>query len=160
MNPTTKAILRNAVIEAVNTEQDLAAMELMFLLAGKQLPDRPDACVQLPEATQGPVAVGRQVIDGPARSFHYWASFIRENFIPFMIRNGRARFTSNELFTWLENSPAVCMTTAEVELRSDGQEYWRNIVSNALIALKEGGLVQAQSKSRVYVIAGRPEPAP
>jgi hypothetical protein len=155
MNPTTKALLRNAVIEAVNTEQDLAAMELMFLLAGKQLPDRPEACVQLPEATQEVLAVGRQVIDGPARSFHYWASFIRENFIPFMVRNGRARFTSSELFSWLENNPAVCMTTAEVERRLDGHEYWRNIVSKALNALKEGGLVEAQSKSRVYVIADR-----
>jgi hypothetical protein len=154
MNPTTKALLRNAVIEAVNTEQDLAAMELMFLLAGKQLPYRPEACVQLPEATQEVLAVGRQVIDGPARSFHYWASFIRENFIPFMVRNGRARFTSSELFSWLENNPAVCMTTAEVERRLDGHEYWRNIVSKALTALKEGGLVEAQSKSRVYVIAG------
>jgi hypothetical protein len=157
MNPTTKAFLRNAVLEAVNTEQDLAAMELLFLLNGKQLPgqSQPQERVQLPEATQEVVAAGRQIIDGPARSFHYWASFIRENFIPFMVRNGRARFTSSELFSWLENNPAVCMTTAEVERRSDGHEYWRNIVSNALTALKEGGLVEAQSKSRVYVIAGR-----
>jgi hypothetical protein len=155
MNPTTKALLRNAVLEAVNTEQDLAAMELLFLLTGKQLPNQQQARAQLPESAQAQLPVGRQVIDGPARDCHYWASFIRENFIPFMVANGRARFTSNELFSWLENNPAVCMTSAEIEPRSDGYEYWRNIVSNALTSLKLGGLVEAQPNGRVYMIAGR-----
>jgi hypothetical protein len=155
MNPTTKALLRNAVIEAVNTEQDLAAMELLFLLTNKQLPSQLQTIAQLPSIPQPALPSGRQVIDGPVRDCHYWASFIRENFIPFMTANGRGRFTSHELFSWLENNPAVCLTTAEVELRSDGHEYWRNIVSHALTCLKQGGLVEAQPNSRVYMIAGR-----
>jgi hypothetical protein len=97
----------------------------------------------------------RQIIDGPARDYHYWASFIRDNFIPFMVSNGRARFTSHELFSWLENNTAVCMTSGEVEVLSDGHHRWRNIVSNALAALKSRGLVEAPPNRRVYMIPGQ-----
>jgi hypothetical protein len=155
MNPTTKTLLRNAVLEAVSTEQDAAAIELLALLTGGQPAEQPQPAAQIPEPAQLRLPPERQVIDGPARDCHYWASFIRENFIPFMVANGRARFTSNELFSWLENNPAVCMTSAEIEPRSDGYEYWRNIVSNALTSLKLGGLVEAQPNGRVYMIAGR-----
>jgi hypothetical protein len=155
MNPTTKALLRNAVIEAVNTEQDAAAIELLALLTGGQPPEHPQPAAQIPEPAQLMLPPERQVIDGPARSYHYWVGFIRDNFIPFMAANGRARFTSHELFTWLENNPAVCMTSAEIEVRPDGHQYWRNIVSNALTALKSRGLIEAPSNGRNYVIPNR-----
>jgi hypothetical protein len=152
MNPTTKALLRNAVLEAVNTEQDTAAMELLSLLTGEQLPDQLQIPAQLPKSTRLMLPPERQVIEGPARDYHYWASFIRDNFIPFMVANGRARFTSHELFSWLENNPAVRLTSAEIEARSDGHQYWRNIVSNALVALKTRGIVEAPHNGRNYEI--------
>ena len=97
MNSYTKALLRHAILEAINSEQDAAAMELLALLTGSAPNAQPIAA--LPRA--------RNVIDGPARDYHFWASFIRETFIPHITNNGRFRFTSNEMFSWLENNQNV-----------------------------------------------------
>lgn len=143
MNPATKALLRNAIIEAVNGEQDFAAMELLSILASGAPAAHPP---------QPALPVAREVIDGCARDYHYWLNFIRENFIPFMITNGRHGFTSYELFSWLENSPAVQFTAGEVERLTDGHEAWRNSVSRALSALKQRGILTAPTNGRSYLI--------
>lgn len=145
MNPTTKALLRNAILEAVNAEQDAAALELLTLLTG--------------EATPKPVQLAlpavREVIDGGARDYHYWVAFIREHFIPFMTSNGRYRFTSHELFAWLENNPAVKLTRGDIEQHSTGREAWRKTVSYALATMKQRGLVKAPALGKDYVIEQR-----
>lgn len=152
MNPATRALLRNAVIEAVSNEQDASAVELLALLSGDQPSHLPSAAVPIVKAAQLMLPSDRPVIDGPARDYHYWAAFIRKNFIPFMVANGRPRFTSGELFSWIDNHLDVCMTAGDIEPRCDGKQYWRNIVSDALRSLKQQGLVEAQKGARVYVI--------
>jgi hypothetical protein len=144
MNSETKALLRHTILEAINSEQDAAAMELLALLTGST-----------PAAQPTPVALpaARKVIEGPARDYHYWAAFIRETFIPYIINNGRFGFTSNEMFSWLENNQNMQWTAGDIEPRSDGVEIWRGTVSNALSALKDRGLVAAKPRSRDYVIA-------
>lgn len=144
MNSETKALLRHTILEAINSEQDAAAMELLALLTGST-PAVQHAHAALPTT--------RKVIEGPARDYHYWAGFIREVFIPHITNNGRIGFTSNEMFSWLENNRNMQWTAGDVEPRSDGVEIWRGTVSNALTALKERGLVSAKPRSRDYVIA-------
>ena len=144
MNSTTKALLRHTILEAINSEQDAAAMELLALLTGSA-PDAEPVLPTLPAA--------RKVIDGPARDYHYWASFIRDTFLPHITNNGRLRFTSNEMFSWLENNRDMQWTAGDVEFRSDGSEVWRGTVSNALTALKDRGFVKAKPRGRDYVIA-------
>jgi hypothetical protein len=146
MNPATKALLRNAIIEAVNGEQDFAAMELLSILASGAPAAQPP---------QPALPVAREVIDGCARDYHYWVNFIRENFIPFMTANGRHGFTSQELFSWLENNPAVQFTAGEVEQRPDGHQAWRNTISAALSALKQRGILTAPIRGRSYQIEQR-----
>jgi hypothetical protein len=143
MNSNTKALLRHAILEAINSEQDAAAMELLALLTGSAPNAQPIAA--LPRA--------RNVIDGPARDYHFWASFIRETFIPHITNNGRFRFTSNEMFSWLENNQNVQWTAGDVESRLDGAEAWRSTVSNALTALKDRGFLKAKPRGRDYIIA-------
>ena len=144
MNSDTKALLRHTILEAINSEQDAAAMELLALLTGSA-----------PAAHHAPAALpaARKVIEGPARDYHYWASFIRDTFIPHIINNGRFGFTSNEMFSWLENNRNMQWTTGDVEPRSDGIEIWRGTVSNALTALKDRGLIKSKPRGRDYVIA-------
>lgn len=143
MNSTTKSLLRHTILEAINSEQDAAAMELLALLTGST-PAVQHAHIALPAT--------RKVIDGPARDYHYWVTFIRETFLPHITNNGRNRFTSNEMFSWLENNKNMQLTAGDVERRSDGMEIWRSTVSTALSALKERGLVVAKHRSRAYVI--------
>lgn len=150
MNSDTKALLRHTILEAINSEQDAAAMELLALLAGST-PIAQPAPAPTPATDALPAA--RCVIQGPARDYHYWASFIRENFIPHIVNNGRFGFTSNQLFSWLVNNRDMQWTTGDVELRSDGFEMWRNTASHGLTALKERGVIKAKPRSRDYVIA-------
>jgi len=143
MNTETKALLRNTILEAINSEQDAAAMELLALLTGSTPATQP-APAALPAA--------RNVIESPARSYHYWTAFIRDNFFIHITSNGRHGFTSNEMFSWLENNCDMQWTAGDVETRSDGSEIWRGYVSNALTALKDRGLVQAKPRGRDYLI--------
>lgn len=145
MNPTTKSLLRNAILEAVKAEQDDSALELLSLLNGVSQPSNPKAPVLALPAV-------RNVVDGPAHDYHYWVSFIRENFIPFMSANGRLRFTSHELLTWLENVPQLTLTSGDVEQHSSGREVWRNSVSAALATLKQRGMLKAPAFSKDYEI--------
>lgn len=148
MNTTTKALIRNAVIEAVNKEDDTAAMELIGILAGDPHISKPASPPLLVESPQ--------VIDGPARTYHYWSRFIRESFIPFIVNNGRSGFTSVELLSWIENSSSIQMTTGDIEQRADGNPYWRSIVSDALKSLKDQGVIKAEKGSKTYLIASEP----
>ena len=145
METTTKTLLRNAILEALSAEQDSAAMELLGLLTGlpTAAPTKP-APLALP-----PV---RQITNGPAHDYHYWIGFIREHFIPFMSANGRLRFTSHELLTWLENSPALNLTAGDIEPHSTGRETWRNGVTAALAALKQRGVLSAPAFGKDYQI--------
>lgn len=153
MNPATKALLRNAVLEAVNTEQDTAAMELLSLLAQAPPTTEPNHAITAVRPAQLALPSDRVSIDGPPRDYHYWAGFIRDNFMPFMAANGRVGFTSHELFSWLENCPALSMTTGDIKTRSDGHPHWRNMASSALGALKKRGLLKAEPGGRNYLIA-------
>lgn len=153
MNTATKAALRKAAIEAIDNQEDIAAMELLGLLAKDGVIDKP----ALPPARQSPDQLLLQIIDGPARTYHYWAAFIRESFLPFVVASGRARFTSSELFSWIQNNPKVQMTDGDLVKRIDGREHWRGIVTDALKSLKECGIICAAKGGRVYAIPLRTE---
>jgi hypothetical protein len=146
MENTTKALLRNAILEAVTAEQDAAALELLNILNGQPMAP---AAAKPAQLALPPV---RQITDGPAHDYHYWVAFIRENFIPFMSANGRLRFTSHELLTWLENSPALSLTAGDIEPHSTGRETWRNGVTAALAALKQRGILSAPAFAKDYQI--------
>jgi hypothetical protein len=145
MNDTTKAFLRRAALEAIAAQADGAALDLLTILNGEQ-----PAEVRRPALSVLPAA--REVIEGPARDYHYWARFIRENFIPFMTGNARLRFTSHELLTWLENCRDLTMTTGDVEAHATGRETWRNAVSAALASLKRQGAINAPAFGKEYLI--------
>jgi len=145
METTTQAYLRKAAIDALTAKADTAALELLAMLHGRPTQaTTPQAMEALPAA--------RSVVEGPAHDYHYWAQFIRENFIPFMTGNGRLRFTSHELFTWIENCAQVELTTGDIEQYNNGGVVWRNIASNALTSLKKQGVVHAQAWSKDYEI--------
>ena len=145
MEATTQDYLRKAAIEALTAKADTAALELLAMLHGHPTQTTtPRAMQALPAA--------RPVLEGPAHDYHYWAQFIRENFIPFMIGNGRLRFTSHELFTWIENCTQVELTNGDVEQYTDGKVIWRNIASNALASLKKQGVVHAPAWGKDYEI--------
>lgn len=144
MEPTTKALLRNAILEAVTAEQDVAAMELMALLTGTTAAPKPAVALALPAS--------KEVTEGPAHDYHYWMRFIREQFIPFMSANGRLRFTSHELLTWIENCPALSLTSGDIDQFANGREVWRNGVSAALSSMKQQGLLKAPAFGKDYEI--------
>lgn len=153
MDPKTVEALRQAAINALQSKEDVAAAELLSLMNS--------GAVQLPAVTQ-PKALpqGRELIDGPAHDYHYWMRFIREQFIPFMTANGRLRFTSHELLTWLENCRDLALTTGDMEdSRSDGRPAWRNGVTVALGNLKQQGIVNAPAFGKEYEIKKAISPA-
>lgn len=151
MESSTQDYLRKAATEALAAKDDVSALEIIGLLQGQllTLPPR-QAQLALPSVCTSS--------DGPAHTYHYWAQFIRENFIPFMAENGRGKFTSNELFSWLETRCAEMFTTGDVKEYSRGGFIWRTIASNALTALKQQGVVFAEAHGRVYSIAPSPHP--
>jgi hypothetical protein len=146
MNDTARTFLRYAVLEALNAQADSAAMELLALLNGTPLQATTNAA-------RAALPMAREITDGPARDYHYWTRFIRENFIPFMTGNGRLRFTSHELLTWLENCSSLSLTTGDVDAHSTGRETWRNAVGNALSSLKQQGALTAAPFGKEYVIS-------
>jgi hypothetical protein len=146
MENTTKALLRNAILEAVTAEQDAAALELLNILNGQPM------ALAAAKPAQLALPPVRQITDGPAHDYHYWVAFIRESFIPFMSANGRLRFTSHELLTWLENNPALTLTAGDIEHHATGREVWRNGVSAALSALKQRGILNAPAFGKDYEI--------
>lgn len=141
MEATTQQFLRSAIHEALNAENDIAAMELLAILANTP---KPQAVAALP--------AGQTVTEGPAHDYHYWAWFIRENFIPFLTNNGRVRFTSHELFSWIENHSELTLTAGDLEQQRDGAFVFRGRISAALSHLKQIGIICAQAKGRDYLI--------
>lgn len=98
----------------------------------------------------------RLIIDGPPRSYHYWAGVIQGTFIPFMVANGKHKFSSSELYSWIGNGTNVQMTTGDIEPRTDGKEHWRKIVTSSLALLKDQGLIKADKGGKVYLILNQP----
>lgn len=145
MNDTTKAFLRNAVLEALSAQADASALELLSLLNGVSAQTQPR--IEIPA-----LPMAREVEAGDAHDYHYWCRFIRENFIPFMTGNGRFRFTSHELLTWLENCNSLTLTAGDVETHATGREVWRNTVSAALSHLKQQGALHAAAFAKEYQI--------
>lgn len=148
MNTATKAALRKAAIEALNDQEDIAAIELLALLAKNAAASKP----ALPLARQDSAQLSLRMIGGPARGYHYWADFIQKSFLPFLKANGRTGFLSSELFSWIENNPEVQMTDGDLAKRVDGKERWRGIVTDALKSLKECGIISAAKGSKTYTI--------
>ena len=148
MNPATQDRIRKAAQDALADRDDTAALELLALLAPQlQLVSQPSP--QLPFAALPPA---KQVIEGPAHDYHYWMRLIREHFIPFMTENGRLKFTSHELLSWIQHRNDLAISTGDLITNSCGRETWRNIVGNALTALKQMGVVSAAPFSKDYTI--------
>lgn len=143
MNPATVEFLRTAAIQALQSKQDDAAIELLGLM--EQPNTRPIKAL--------PLAIERDVSEGPAHDYHYWLNLIRQSFIPFMNANGRLRFTSHELLTWLENCPEVDLTMGDVSKNRKDNFVWRQNVSNALSALKNQGVLLAPQFGKEYEIS-------
>ena len=146
MEETTRELLREAAFKALSDAEDRSAFELLALLNQETVQvTTAKAANVLPSA--------RDIFDAPAHDYHYWARFIRENFLPFMTGNGRLRFTSPELFSWLDNCSTLKLTTGDIETHSSGREAWRNSVSLALQDLKKQGVIDAPAFGRVYEIS-------
>jgi hypothetical protein len=147
METTTKDFLRQAAIQALQNQEDVAASELLAILSPepKHQPSKPIQPVLLPS---------KEVIDGPARDYHFWMQFIRENFIPFLSGNGRARFTSNEVFTWVENCQLLQLTTGDLHTHQDGTLTWRSRAGKGLSELKKQGVVSGQPGGKEFRVTG------
>ena len=147
MNPTTVELLRAATIQALQNKQDVAAVELLSLM------DLGTA----PQVKALPQAIEKVIVDGPAHDYHYWTKFIRQHFIPFMTSNGRLRFTSHELLTWLENRQDVTLTAGDMDKNSADKFVWRHTVSAALGTLKSQGVLKAPPFGKEYEIRETPQ---
>lgn len=145
MEPATEELLRKAAIEALSSREDRAAMELLALIHGRQ----PQAAARQDDRA---LPALRPVPDGPPHDCSYWMRVIRKAFIPFMIANGRFRFTSHELFSWIENCSEIQLTTGDLHRQVDGKTVWRDIASNALTNLKRQGVVYAEFRGKSYEI--------
>ena len=144
MNPATLDLLRAATIQALQSKEDVAAVELLALMNTETKPVT--ATPVLPPAVTS-------VIDGPAHDYHYWARFVREKFIPFITNNGRVRFTSHELLSWLENNSELALTSGDIEEQSStGRLVWKNSLTNGLASLKKQGVLKAESFGKDYEI--------
>jgi len=146
METATKAFLRQAAIQALQSKEDVAAGELLALLSSEP---RRDPCPPKQQA----LPPGKEISDGPARDYHFWMQFIREHFIPFLSQNGRARFTSNEVFTWLENCRHLHMTTGDLHALQDGTPAWRSRAGRGLSELKKQGIVSGQPNGKEFQLA-------
>ena len=147
MTPEAMELLRAATIQALQNQQDEAASELLSLMEIKTKP----VLAALPSA--------RRVLTGEAHDYHYWTRIVREQFIPFMTANGRLRFTSHELLTWLENCTAIDFSTGDFDEHESGRHVWRNAVSGALAALKKQGILDAPAFGKDYTIRTQSLPA-
>ena len=145
MEATTRKLLREAALSALATEEDRSAFEILALLNKEPIQATTTAAVNV-------LPAAREIVDAPAHDYHYWARFIRENFLPFMSGNGRLKFTSPELFSWLDNCSSLKLTTGDVVPHSSGRETWRNGVSMALTDLKKQGILKAEVFGRIYEI--------
>lgn len=145
METTTKVFLRQAAIQALQDQEDAAASELLALLSSgpKDPPSFPK---------QQMLLASNNAIDGPARDYHFWVQFIRENFIPFLAENGRARFTSPEMFTWIENCRLLQLTTGDLQTHQDGKLAWRGRAGKGLSELKRQGLVYGQPGGKEFLV--------
>ena len=142
MEPTTKALLRSAVIQAVESQQDGAALELLSLLhAGRS-----------PEPTLPKLMASPDAAQSAAHGYDFWMCFIREHFIPFMTANGRMKFTSHELLSWIENCQQLQLTSGDLERREQDRQTWRRNVSLALQTMKQQGLLHADARCKEYEI--------
>jgi hypothetical protein len=148
MESATQDYLRQAAAQALEAKDDASVVEILGLLRGATATEAP---------TQAPLALpaADPTNGGPAHSYHFWAQFIRDRFIPFMLRNGRDKFTSHELFAWLQNSGSPEFTSGDLKSYADGSLAWRNAASSGLNALKVQGVVHSRLNSRVYFIPGR-----
>ena len=145
MENKTKELLREAALAALADSEDRSAFELVALLNQE--------AVQVTTAqVSNLLPSAREILDAPAHDYHYWTRFIRENFLPFMTGNGRLKFTSNELFSWIENCSYLKLTTGDLETQNSGREVWRNGVSLALGDLKKQGVIHAPPFGRCYEI--------
>jgi len=145
METATQDYLRQAAMDALGAKNDTAALEILAMLSQQPAPAITHRPVpELPAA--------RPVVEGPAHDYHYWAQFIRENFIPYMSEHGRDRFTSPELFAWIENLAQPVLTTGDIELYARGSQAWRNIASHGLSALKKQGVIYAPAWGKDYRI--------
>ena len=141
MNPNTIELLRAAAIQALQDKQDVSAGELLALM------QPPTIAVQTPALPQ------KIAVDGPAHDYHYWTQLVREKFLPFITANGRIRFTSSELLSWVENSVEAVLTLGDMqEQPSTGRIVWKASVGNGLASLKKQGVLKAESNGKEYEI--------
>jgi hypothetical protein len=152
VNNSTKIRLRNAVVDALSDGDDVAAHEMLGLLVCQ--PIGQDSIKQMPPlALPGAITI----IDGPAKNYHYWMRFIRDNFLPFMHRNGRIQFTSYEVLSWLRNCGNIQLTAGDTHVLANGKEVWRNQVYSALANLKQMGVLDAERFAKSYTIKASKE---
>jgi hypothetical protein len=145
MESSTQDYLRKAAAEALAAKDDGAVIEILAMLRGVPIAQGQDQQIRLLPSTA-------TTADGPAHDFHYWSQFIRDSFIPFLTENGRVRFTSPELFSWIERCAEARFTSGDLLPNADGAATWRRGVSNGLINLKTQGVVHAETRGRSYQI--------
>ena len=145
MESSTQDYLRKAAAEALAAKDDGAVVEILAMLRGVPISQRQDQQIKLLPDTS-------TTMDGPAHDLHYWSQFIRDNFIPFLVENGRARFTSHELFSWMENCAKAHFTTGDMDASGNGAPRWRRRVTSGIINLKAQGIVCAKAGSRDYEV--------
>ena len=137
MNSTTKLLLRQATIQALQENQDSAARELFDLMRQKtEFEPRQMPLLQAAE-DDGVKSVNDM-------DYCAWAEVIKGRFLPALQENGREKFTASEFYDWCM---ASCRQLVPYEI-----DKWKNKVSRSLKHLKNQGVLIAESKGRVYAI--------
>lgn len=130
MNPKTQDRLRDAAIDALRQKEDESALELLVLF--------------LPISHQPPLINSSQhsgdsrfpalPLTSDGRNYHFWVAAITDHYLPYILNENIAQFSSRELYSWVKSS-GFPLTSGDLNLDGDGREYWKSRVSKALSAL-------------------------
>lgn len=139
MDPTTVSLLRNAAIEALQGQQDVAAAELLSLMDLSVSPVLP-AVVNTSPAQPELMTVHVEPIQFPAlplsdegRGKAFWMQAIRDCYLPKLAQEQQTEFTTPQMFSWID---FVGFPLTNGDLQNVGSRpYWKCRAGDALDAL-------------------------
>lgn len=146
MQNETRALLRNALMEALASEKDQAVFELAAILNGfesqpKALPPAPAAAAATAPAPQEIILPEFPPLPAApcARGSYFWADAIQNYYLPTLVNSGVDVFTTPQMYGWIE-AVGFPLTTGDWEMK--GTRYtWKANAGQGLQHLHEKGVI-------------------
>ena len=147
MRTETLAALEAAALTSLQNNDSQTALELLQMV--HQIPAvqiHPVAQAALPAVSSAPLH---------ARDYHFWAKYIEDNYLPYLLSRNTDTFTTPQLLTWIESFCELSFCDEELEVNGDNRPKWKTLVGNALTKLNEEGVVTRQGYfSKTYKVGG------